>query len=55
MEELGKGLKQLKEHRRKTILTNQIPKSSQELKEQPKSTHGGTHGSSCIGAEDGLF
>jgi len=32
----------------KTISTNQIPQSSQGLSHQPKSTHGGTHGSSPI-------
>ena len=30
---------------RKTISTNQSPQSSQGLNPQPKSTHGGTHGS----------
>jgi hypothetical protein len=33
---------------RTTISTNQYPQSSQGLNYQPKSTHGGTHGSSCI-------
>jgi hypothetical protein len=33
---------------RATTSTNQIPQSSQELNQQPKNTHGGTHGSSCI-------
>jgi hypothetical protein len=33
---------------RTTIWTNQYPQSSQGLNHQPKSTHGGTHGSSCI-------
>jgi hypothetical protein len=33
---------------RTTISTNQTPRSSQGLNHQPKSTHGGTHGSSCI-------
>jgi len=33
----------------KTIIsTNQTTQSSQGLNHQPKSTHGGTHGSSCI-------
>jgi hypothetical protein len=45
----GEGLKELKgvfnPTRRKTISTNQRP---QELKHQPTSTHGGTHGSNCI-------
>jgi hypothetical protein len=31
-----------------TISTNQTPQSSQGLNHQPKSTHGGTHGSSCV-------
>ena len=31
-----------------TISTKQTPQSSQELKLQPKKTHGGTHGSSYI-------
>ena len=30
------------------IWTNQYPQSSQGLNHQPKSTHGGTHGSRCI-------
>jgi hypothetical protein len=33
---------------RTTISTNQTSKSSQGLNHQPKSTHGGTHGSSRI-------
>jgi hypothetical protein len=33
---------------RTTILTNWTPQSSQGLNHQPKSTHGGTHGSSYI-------
>jgi len=33
---------------RTTISTNQIFQSSQGLKHKPKSTHGGTHGFSCI-------
>ena len=33
---------------RTTVSTNQTPQSSQELNHQPKSTHGGTYGSSCI-------
>ena len=32
----------------RTISTNQIPQSFQGLNHQPKSTHGGTHGSSHI-------
>jgi hypothetical protein len=31
-----------------TIRTNQYPQSSQGLNHQPKNTHGGTHGSSCM-------
>jgi hypothetical protein len=31
-----------------TISTNQIPQSSQELNHQPRSIHGGTHGSSLM-------
>jgi hypothetical protein len=31
-----------------TISNNQTPQSSQGLDHQPKSTHEGTHGSSCI-------
>jgi hypothetical protein len=34
--------------RGKTIQTNQYPESSLGLNHQPKKTHGGTHGSSCI-------
>jgi hypothetical protein len=36
--------------RRITISINQtnFPQSSQELNHQPKSIHGGTHGSTCI-------
>jgi hypothetical protein len=33
---------------RTTVWTNQYTQSSQGLNHQPKSTHGGTHGSSCI-------
>jgi hypothetical protein len=33
---------------RTTISTNQNPQISQGLNHQPKSTHGGTHGSSCL-------
>jgi hypothetical protein len=33
---------------RRTTSTNQTSQSSQELNHHPKSTHGGTHGSSCI-------
>jgi hypothetical protein len=32
----------------RTIWTNQYPQRSQGLNHQPKKTHGGTHGSSCI-------
>ena len=31
-----------------TIWTNQYPQRSQGINHQPKSSHGGTHGSSCI-------
>ena len=51
MEKLEKGLKELKgfaTHRKNYISTNQNPQSSQGLNHQPRSTHGGTHGSSCI-------
>jgi hypothetical protein len=37
-----------------TIWTNQYPQSSLGLNHQPKSTHGGTHGSSCICNRGGL-
>ena len=37
---------------RTTILTNQYPQSSQGLNYQSKSTHGETHGSSCICSRD---
>ena len=33
---------------RTTISTNQTPQTSQRLNHQPKSTHGGTHGSGLI-------
>jgi hypothetical protein len=33
---------------RTTVSINQIAQNSQGLYHQPKSTHGGTHGSSCI-------
>jgi hypothetical protein len=46
MKELEKGPKELK--RRDNKRTNQYPQSSQGLNYQLKSTHGGTHGSSCI-------
>jgi hypothetical protein len=46
MKELEKGLKELKELQ--TISTNQTSQSSQGLNYQPKSIHGGTHGSSHI-------
>jgi hypothetical protein len=49
MEELKKGLKELKgicnPIGRTTLLINQ---PSQGLNHQPRSTHHGTHGSSCI-------
>jgi hypothetical protein len=34
--------------KKKPIPTNQTPQISQGLNQQPKSTHGGTQGSSCI-------
>jgi hypothetical protein len=40
---------------RTTILTNQYPQSSQGLNYQSKSTHGETHGSSCICTRGCLF
>jgi hypothetical protein len=56
MEELEKALKQLKgfaAHRRNNNINQQDhhhlhPQSSHRLNHQPKSTHGGTHGSSHI-------
>jgi hypothetical protein len=52
MKELEKGPKDLKgfaapkeEQQYELACT---PQSSQELNHQPRSTHGGTHGSSCI-------
>jgi hypothetical protein len=33
---------------RTTVTVNWTPQSSQGLNHQPKSKHGGTHGSSCI-------
>jgi hypothetical protein len=33
-----------------TISTNQTPQSPQGLNNQPKNTHGGIYGSSCIGS-----
>jgi hypothetical protein len=52
MEELEKGLKEQKGFatykKISTISTNQTLQSSQELNHQPKSTHGGIHGSSHI-------
>jgi hypothetical protein len=53
MEELEKGLKELKgfaiDRKNNSInQPDQIPKSLQVLDHQLKSTHGGTHGSSCI-------
>jgi hypothetical protein len=33
---------------RTTVLADKNPQSSEGLNHQPKSTHGGTHGSSCI-------
>jgi hypothetical protein len=40
---------------RTTISTNQTPQSSRRLKHQPKSTHGGTHGPSCICSKGWLY
>jgi hypothetical protein len=51
VEKLKKGLKELKgfaTHRKSNNINNQTPESSQELNHQPKSAHGGSHGSSCI-------
>ena len=50
LKELEKGLKELKwfaTHRKNNTKQADL-KSSQVLNHQPKSTHGGTHGSSCI-------
>jgi hypothetical protein len=52
MEELGEGLKELKgfaTHKKNNNInqTTLPPQSSQGLN-QPRSIHGGTHGSSCI-------
>jgi hypothetical protein len=51
VKELEKGLKELKgvaTHRKKNNINQPDPQSSQKLNHQPKSTHGGTHGSSHI-------
>ena len=56
IEVLEKGLKELKElkgfvtHRKNNNINHPDvpPQSSQGLNHQPKDTHGGTHGSSCI-------
>ena len=49
MKELEKVPKKLKGFAApKEEQDNQYPQSSQGLKYQPKSTHGGTHGSSCL-------
>jgi hypothetical protein len=51
MEELGRtaGAKEVcNAIGRATISTNQTTQSSQGLNYQPKSTHGGTHGASCM-------
>jgi hypothetical protein len=53
MEEQGRGLEKLKGFAtnltgRTTIATNQIPQSSQELNQEAKNTHGGTHDFKCI-------
>ena len=52
MEKLEKGLKELRgvcsPMEGATVSTGQNPQSSQGLDhQQPKSTHGGTHGSNC--------
>jgi hypothetical protein len=47
MEELKKGLKVLKQFTtigRATLSTNQSPQSFQDINQQPKSSHGGSHG-----------
>jgi hypothetical protein len=51
MKELEKELKKLKwfeTHRMNNDINQPDPPISQELNHQPKSTHGGTHGSSRI-------
>jgi hypothetical protein len=52
MEQVEKGLKELKEFckpiGRTTYQPNRSPQNIQRLNHQPKSTHGATHGSSCI-------
>jgi hypothetical protein len=51
MEEVEKELKELKGfgiHRKKNNINQHNIQRSQGLNNQPKSTHGGTHGSSCI-------
>jgi hypothetical protein len=59
MEGLEKELKELKgftTHRKNKDINQQepAPQTSQGLSHQPKSTHGGTHGSSCICSTNGL-
>jgi hypothetical protein len=60
-EKKEKRLKKLKgfatsqeEHYQPTRHPHPHPKNSQRLNHQPKSTHGGTHGSSHICSSDGL-
>ena len=51
MEELDKGLKELKvfaTHRKNNSFNQPELQTSQGLNHQPKCTHGGIHGSSCI-------
>jgi hypothetical protein len=53
MEKLGEGLTEEAEGvcnpiGKPTVSTNQTLQISQELNHQPKNTHGGTHGSSCL-------
>ena len=51
MEELEKGLKELKgfaTHEGRNCVNRPEPRSSQGLDHQPKSVHGGTHGSGHI-------
>jgi hypothetical protein len=52
MEELEKKTqgaeRGLQLHRRNNSMNQPVPQSSQGLNHQRKSTHGGTHGSSCI-------
>jgi len=47
-EERLKELKGFAPHRKNNNINQPDPQSSQGLNHQPKSTHGQTHGSSCI-------